>query len=88
VIGVDASHLSRLGRKYKPDEKEELAQQLADLREAMIGALEASAQGEMPERGPRGGKRIPARFFVRRSLWHTLDHVWEIEDRSTSDDNS
>lgn len=24
----------------------------------------------------------PIRYFVRRSMWHLLDHVWEIEDRS------
>ncbi len=22
-----------------------------------------------------------ARYFVRRTAWHVLDHLWEIEDR-------
>ena len=28
-------------------------------------------------------QKWPARYFVRRTAWHVLDHVWEIEDRST-----
>jgi hypothetical protein len=36
----------------------------------------------MPKQGPRGGKLWQPRYFVRRSAWHILDHVWEIEDRS------
>jgi hypothetical protein len=26
--------------------------------------------------------RWKPRFFARRLLWHALDHLWEIEDRS------
>jgi hypothetical protein len=43
--------------------------------------LRARAAGELPDRGPRGGIRWPARYAVRRSCWHLLDHGWEIEDR-------
>ena len=50
--------------------------------EAMLEALAASVRGEVPETGPRGGKRWSARYFVRREAWHVLDHAWEIEDRS------
>jgi hypothetical protein len=38
-------------------------------------------RGELAERGPRGGIRWPARYYVRRAAWHVLDHAWEIEDR-------
>ena len=51
-------------------------------REAILKAVAASAHGEVPERGPRGGVRWTARYFVRRDAWHVLDHTWEIEDRS------
>jgi D-hexose-6-phosphate mutarotase len=51
-------------------------------RKAMLEALAASVRGEVPEFGPRGGKRWTARYFVRREAWHVLDHAWEIEDRS------
>jgi hypothetical protein len=52
------------------------------MRQAMLKALESAARGEIPERGPRGGVRWTPRYFVRRSAWHVVDHVWEIEDRS------
>jgi hypothetical protein len=31
--------------------------------------------------GAPGGK-WPARYVIRRTAWHVLDHAWEIEDRS------
>jgi hypothetical protein len=39
------------------------------------------SDGEIPAKGPRGGLRWTARYFVRRIAWHMLDHAWEIEDR-------
>ena len=39
------------------------------------------ANGKTLRVGPRGGKRWPPRYFVRREAWHVLDHIWEIEDR-------
>jgi hypothetical protein len=24
----------------------------------------------------------PARYAIRRTAWHVLDHAWEIEDKS------
>ena len=52
------------------------------VRAAVLEGLAASARGEIPARGPRGGKRWKPRFFARRLAWHALDHAWEIEDRS------
>jgi len=53
-----------------------------ELREAFVEAARARALGELPDVGPRGGKRWPAAFAIRRSAWHALDHAWEIEDRA------
>lgn len=53
------------------------------LRAEAEAALAASARSEIPAIGPRGGRRWTARTFVRRALWHALDHAWEIEDRLT-----
>ena len=54
---------------------------LEQVREAAIKGLRASAHGEIPAFGPRGGKRWSTRYFVRRAAWHVLDHAWELEDR-------
>lgn len=47
-----------------------------------IAAAKARNAGELPDFGPRGGERWPALFAMRRSAWHSLDHAWELEDRS------
>jgi hypothetical protein len=52
------------------------------IQKAFIAAARARAHGELPDQGPRGGKRWPARYAIRRSAWHALDHAWEIEDRA------
>jgi hypothetical protein len=82
VQGVDASYLSSLGGKLKPSDKADPGQVLEHTRQAILDTLVASAHGEVPERGPRGGVRWTARYFVRRLAWHELDHAWEIEDRA------
>jgi hypothetical protein len=56
--------------------------QLAGLHDAFLKALSLRAHGQIPDQGPRGGARWPTRYAVRRAAWHTLDHLWEIEDRS------
>jgi hypothetical protein len=50
-------------------------------RGAVLAELASAVRGELPKFGPRGGKRWPPRYFVRRFAWHLLDHAWEIEDR-------
>jgi hypothetical protein len=44
----------------------------AEQRTALARELRAGAPGGT----------WPARYVVRRSAWHVLDHAWEIEDRS------
>jgi hypothetical protein len=51
-------------------------------RQAFLDGLAARARGEVPDVGPRGGRRWPARYAARRAAWHVLDHAWEIEDRA------
>ena len=77
VIGADAAYLGRLGWKLNPSGSNDLGQ----VRQAILSALELAARGELPESGPRGGKIWAPRYFVRRVAWHVLDHAWEIEDR-------
>lgn len=78
VLDGEGGYLRRL--EYKRTAEQEKDAKLS--RAAMIEALAASVRGEVPEYGPRGGKRWSGRYFVRRETWHVLDHAWEIEDRS------
>ena len=79
VQGSEIGYLSSLGGKAPLTEGLQPSQ--AEIRQAILETLVASAHGEIADRGPRGGKRWPPRYFVRRITWHVLDHVWEIEDR-------
>lgn len=82
LLGSDTGYLSSVGWKPQQDTAIDPAAQLEQTRQAILDALEASARGEIPVKGPRGGKRWSPRYFVRRVAWHVLDHAWEIEDRS------
>lgn len=81
VLDADHAYLRRLAWKYKQDLDAPLQDELDRMREAVLEAVAAGARGEIPEKGPRGGKIWPVRFFIRRLVWHTFDHAWEIEDR-------
>jgi hypothetical protein len=79
VIGADAGYLTAVG--WKAPKAAEPHEWLAATREAILAALNASATGAIPSKGPRGGIRWTARYFVRRVVWHVMAHVWEIERR-------
>lgn len=51
------------------------------LRAAALEWIGRTADGLVAPTGPRGGRRWPARYAVRRFAWHVLDHAWEMEDR-------
>jgi hypothetical protein len=75
------AYFSQLGWKVQGISFASPAEKIAWLRAEIPLALSASARGELPSIGSRGGKRWSARNFVRHSAWHILDHSWEIEDR-------
>ncbi len=86
VLDAQAGYLSRIGWNTGATDLSETAGE--DLRakksrvwQAVLKGLAASARGELPTRGPRGGIYWSPRYFSRRSAWHILDHAWEIEDR-------
>jgi hypothetical protein len=82
LFDADAAYLKKLGSAFAPEKAEAAEAALHRARQAILEALPAAARGELPARGPRGGARWPLRYFVRRVAWHTLDHAWEIEDRT------
>lgn len=83
VLGAEQSYVGRLGVRVPTHAGEPLSTTVARTRQAALDALVAAAHGATPVQGPRGGKRWPPRYFVRRVAWHVLDHAWELEDRAT-----
>jgi hypothetical protein len=82
VVEADQAYLKRIAWKQKLENGLDAAGRLSRTRQAITDALEAATRETLPERGPRGGVIWPARYFVRRTAWHVLDHTWEIEDRT------
>jgi hypothetical protein len=83
VREAEVGYLSGLGWPFKPDPKLGRDALLAATRRAVLEGMAASAHGEIAAKGPRGGVRWKPRFFARRLGWHTIDHLWEIQDRSS-----
>jgi hypothetical protein len=81
VLDADRGYLARLAWKHKREGGRSLVEELGRTRQAILNALEVAVNGDLPERGPRGGIMWPPRYFVRRVAWHVLDHAWEIGDR-------
>jgi hypothetical protein len=81
VLGADAAYLRRVGQTFSQDDGAPLDDELRRTRKAIRAALAAGVRGEIPLQGPRGGALWTPRYFVRRVAWHTVDHLWEIEDR-------
>lgn len=81
TLDSQAGYLSRLVWKLPKLESIEPSQKFSIIHDATLQALAASAAGQVPAHGPRGGKTWSTRYFVRRSAWHILDHAWEIENR-------
>lgn len=83
VVGAEASYVRLIGATPKDFEEAEANAVREEERAVVLEALDRAATDGIPERGPRGGKRWSAPWFVRRAAWHILDHAWEIEDRSS-----
>ena len=81
VLDSQTSYLRQLAWKSKTPTSKDLHENIQLVEQNTLDALEAAAHGDLPTEGPRGGKLWLPRYFVRRTTWHLLDHVWEIEDR-------
>ncbi len=80
VMGAEAGYLAAVGGTV-PSASSGRAR-LEALRDAALQAMYASAAGAIPVKGPRGGMRWTARYYVRRVAWHVISHAWEIERRA------
>jgi hypothetical protein len=69
VLGAESAYASGIGVKAKPPPAGD-AKAVKAFRETILAGLEM------------GEGRWPSRYAARRIAWHTLDHAWEIEDRT------
>ena len=76
LLEAQSAYLSAVGGRAKAGMSWKV------LETDFLAALRARARGELADVGPRGGKRWPVPYAIRRSAWHALDHAWEIENRS------
>jgi len=78
VIDCDRRYYGpKIGVRHKPFTREDRAAPQA-LRREMLDRLAQASDGQpLVERGWTAG------FALRYITWHVLDHLWEIEDRST-----
>ncbi len=81
LLEADSAYLGKIGWSFHLEPKANPETEFRRIRAAVLEGLAASAAGKLPAKGPRGGSRWTARYFVRRVTWHALDHAWEIEDR-------
>lgn len=71
VVSAERSYARQIGVKHREPSFAD-TEAVAALRSDIADTL---------RRGP-SEQKWPARYFVRRTAWHVLDHVWEIEDKS------
>jgi hypothetical protein len=82
VFDSDEAYLRLIGGRFTPAKGQSASKAMPEQREVIVEALTASARGEPPAHPRRVDRYWSARYFVRRSAWHALDHAWEIEDRT------
>jgi hypothetical protein len=76
VIGAEAMYARKIGVRHRPP--------TIDDKDA-IGALRAdvlAVLGRASDGGPLTDNGWTARYAARRIVWHVLDHLWEMQDRS------
>jgi hypothetical protein len=81
VVDANRAYFGRVARKPTRIRDVSPLDELRMQLDGAMGVVARAAVGEHPAQGPRGGKLWPARYYVRRTAWHALDHAWEIEDR-------
>jgi hypothetical protein len=72
VLNAERSYARKVGVKHKEPAYDDVAAVTA-MRADIVDALRAGVSDPT----------WPARYFVRRTAWHVLDHAWEIQDKSS-----
>ncbi|MDQ2673739.1 MAG: DinB family protein [Chloroflexota bacterium] len=77
VQEAEAAYLHQLGWKV-PNPRPSAA----EVRRSFVAAVRLRAAGKPLPEPNRVHTPWEPRYAIRRAAWHTLDHAWEIEDRS------
>jgi hypothetical protein len=75
VIDVERAYARKVGVQHKPFPLGDLTS-LAALREEIAAVLSKPSDGS-----PLVPGGWPTAYAIRRTTWHVIDHIWEIEDR-------
>jgi hypothetical protein len=76
VDEADHAYAGVMGLKMPAPDRADPAT-VTELRTAMLAVLRAPSDGS-----PIADRKWPPRYAARRIAWHSLDHAWEIQDRS------
>jgi hypothetical protein len=82
VLDADGAYLGKLGGAFERDRGASPEVRAEALRAAFVEAATLRVHGEPPPKPPKRAALWPVAYAIRRSAWHAVDHVWEIEDRS------
>lgn len=76
VIEAERSYARKVGVRHRPFDPTDPVP-LGALRDELVDVL-----GRPSEGAPLAARGWPARYAVRRIVWHVLDHLWEMRDRA------
>ena len=82
VLDADRAYLTKLGGAFTAGSKAPMTERFDNLRAAYDQAATLRVHGEPPPKPPPRSPMWPVAYALRRSAWHAIDHVWEIQDRS------
>ena len=83
VFDADGAYLGAMGGEFRPEPRTSLEDRTSGLRDAFVEAATLRVHGEPPPKPRKRAALWPVAYAIRRSAWHAIDHVWEIEDRSS-----
>jgi hypothetical protein len=82
VIEAEEAYLGQLGSRW-PKRAGDRKAHVTALRSILLDSIDARVHGR-PLADPRNTKNPwTPRYTIRRTIWHALDHAWEIEDRAS-----
>lgn len=80
LLETDAWHLSAFGGSYKKPGPDDIDGE-AVVRASLIDNVRRLPLGEPFSPFKRHGLEWTTVFAARRSIWHALDHAWQLEDQ-------